>query len=436
MNRPYRPARAWLTTAMLFLLVAINFIDKVVLGLVAAPLMKELSLSPAQYGLLAGSFFFLFAVTGVAGGFLANRWPTRWLLLAMAVIWALVQLPIAFGSSLATLIACRVLLGAGEGPAQPIAIHACYKWFPDARRNLPVSVFQQGGVFGMVVAGIAVPWIDAVWGWRTNFVVLAVLGFAWAVLWLAFGREGPLDAHTAATASAARDDRGREAGTLAPAHRVAYRVLLTDRTVVSIIALHFAAFLSLALVLTWLPAYLSEGLGFAPRQAGAVFAAVLLTSAPVSLVLSGWSQRMMARGVASRIARGAFVCGCLGAGGLLLIATSVCDCGQTVKVVLIALAIATTPIIYSLGPAMIAQVTPPAQRGAALAIEYSIAWIAGIVAPPAVGWMIRAAHNNVALGFEQGLLLTGALLVVLAAVGLKVLNPERSLERLSRHVAV
>lgn len=362
--------------AMLFLLVAINFIDKVVLGLVAAPLMKELGLSPAQYGMLAGSFFFLFALTGVAGGFLSNRFPTRWLLLAMALLWAVVQLPIAYSSSLAMLIACRVLLGAGEGPAQPVAIHACYKWFPDERRNLPVSVFQQGGVFGMVVAGIAVPWIDSVWGWRTNFIVLAVLGLAWAVLWLIVGREGQLDAPAAPVA-------GGKAS--AAKTRIKYRTLLTDPSVVCIIALHFAAFLTLALALTWLPAYLNQGLGYAPRRAGQLFAAVLLASAPIGLALSAWSQRMIKRGVPSRIARGAFVCACLAVGGVLLVATAVCDIGPITKIVLIALAIATTPIIYSLGPAMVAQITPPEQRGAALAIEYSVAWIAGIVAPPVVG---------------------------------------------------
>lgn len=426
MQPTYQPARAWFMTAMLFLLIAINFIDKVVLGLVAAPLMKELGLSPAQYGLLAGSFFFLFAVTGVAGGFLSNRLPTRWLLLVMALLWAVVQLPIAYGSSLGMLIACRVLLGAGEGPAQPIAIHACYKWFPDERRNLPVSVFQQGAVLGMVVAGIAVPWIDATWGWRTNFIVLAVLGFAWAMLWLVAGREGPLDVRATKDAAAS--------GAAGNGARISYRALLTDRTVACIIALHFAAFLTLALVLTWLPAYLSEGLGYAPRRAGQLFAALLVASAPVGLVLSALSQRLMTRGVPSRIARGAFVCICLAVGGVLLVATAVCDVGPIVKVVLIALAISTTPIIYSLGPAMVAQIVPPEQRGAALAIEYSVAWIAGIVAPPAVGWMIRAANNNVAAGFEQGLLLTGALLIVLGVGGLKVLNPERSLERLARRL--
>jgi MFS family permease len=414
---------------MLFLLMAINFVDKVVLGLVAAPLMQELHLSPAQYGLLAGSFFFLFAVTGVAGGFLSNRYPTRWLLLGMALVWAVVQLPVALSSSLTMLIVCRVLLGAGEGPAQPIAIHACYKWFPDERRNLPVSVFQQGGVFGMVIAGMVVPWINEVWGWRSNFLLLAALGLAWAVLWLVAGREGTLEA-----GAAAHTPKAAMPGNPVP-HRVSYRVLLSDRTVVFTIALHFAAFLSLALVLTWLPAYLNQGLGFAPRVAGRLFALTLLVSAPVSLGLSALSQRMVLRGTPSSVARGAFVCCCLAVSGVLFVAVALVSASPAVKVALVALAVSSTPIIYSLGPAMVAQIAPAPQRGALLAIEYSVAWIAGIIAPPVVGWMIRGAHNDIAVGFENGLLATGVLLIVLTLSGLKALNPERSMERLAARPA-
>jgi MFS family permease len=438
MQPTYQPARAWFMAAMLFGLVAINFMDKVVLGLVAAPLMTELHLSPAQYGLLAGSFFFLFALTGIAGGFMANRLATRWLLLAMAFLWAVLQLPIAFSASLATLTVCRVLLGASEGPAQPVAIHACYKWFPNERRNLPVSVFQQGGVFGMVVAGVLIPVINASWGWRSNFVLLGVLGFAWALLWLCVGREGPLDAQRVAAAPQTQKQARFEEGSTEAAmtQRVPYRTLLADRTIMCTIALHFAAFLSLALVLTWLPAYLNLGLGYSSQRAGQIFAAMLLVSAPIGVALSAWSQRLMMRGVPSRISRGAFVCGCLAAGGLLFIAVAILPLGPTMKAILIALGISTTPIIYSLGPAMVAQIAPPEQRGAALAIEYSVAWTAGMIAPPVVGWLIRAAGNNIAVGFEQGLLLTGALLVVLTVSGLKILNPERSVARIRDRRAV
>ncbi|MFM0658422.1 MFS transporter [Paraburkholderia sediminicola] len=426
MQSTYQPVRAWFMAGMLFLLMAINFIDKVALGLVATPLMKELNLSPAQYGLLAGSFFLLFAVTGVAGGFLANRVATRWLLVAMALLWALVQLPVAFSSSLTVLLVSRVLLGASEGPAQPIAIHACYKWFPDERRNLPVSVFQQGGVLGMVAAGLLIPAINEAWGWRSNFLLLGGIGFAWAILWLCFGREGSLGSQQGPLSTS---DAPHAAPT--SAQHIPYRMLLADRTVVCTIALHFAAFLSLALVLTWLPAYLNQGLGYSARRAGQLFAVVLLVSAPVSLGLSAWSQRLMVRGVPSRVARGALICGALAIGGALFVAAATLPLSPGLKVAVIALAASGTPIIYSLGPAMVAQVAPPAQRGAALAIEYSIAWVAGIIAPPVVGWMVHASGNHIAAGFERGLLVAGALLVVLSVYGFKVLNPERSIARLA-----
>jgi MFS family permease len=432
MNAPARQTRGWVVAAMLFALTAINFIDKVALGLVAGPLMKSLHLSPAQYGVLAGSFFFLFGIAGIAGGFLANRVATRWLLLGMAVLWALVQLPIAFSSSLVTLIACRVLLGASEGPAQPISIHACYKWFPDAHRNLPVSVLQQGGVFGMIAAGMVIPLINEAWGWRSNFKLLAVLGLAWALLWLIVGHEGPLDVRSRQDVAMDTPDG---IAPMTARSRVSYRTLLTDRTIVSIIGLHFAAFLTLALVLTWLPVYLSQGLGYPAQLAGRIFAGMLLVSTPVGLLLSGWSQRMMLRGVPSRVARGTFVSACLTLGGLLFAIVPIFSTMPAVKVALIALAISTTPIIYSLGPAMVSQIVPPAQRGGAIAIEYSVAWTAGIIAPPAVGWLIRAAGGDVTTGFERGLVFAGLLLVVLGIAALKVTNPERSLERLADSAA-
>ena len=64
---PERPLKgAWGITALLFFFMLINFADKVVVGLAAQPIMADLKLSPEQFGLLGSSFFFLFAISGVA----------------------------------------------------------------------------------------------------------------------------------------------------------------------------------------------------------------------------------------------------------------------------------------------------------------------------------------------------------------------------------
>ncbi len=79
--------------------------------------MEELRLSPRQFGLLGSSFFLLFSVSAVITGFIVNRVQTRWALLTMGLVWALTQLPMIGAAAFATMIACRIALGAGEGPA-------------------------------------------------------------------------------------------------------------------------------------------------------------------------------------------------------------------------------------------------------------------------------------------------------------------------------
>jgi MFS family permease len=85
--------RAWIVVALLFIFMVVNFADKAVIGIAAVPIMQEPELGPRRFGLVGSSFFLLFAVSSVATGFLVNRVQTRWVLLAMGVIWAFTQFP-------------------------------------------------------------------------------------------------------------------------------------------------------------------------------------------------------------------------------------------------------------------------------------------------------------------------------------------------------
>src|SRR6202163_4785065 len=87
------PKGAWAITFLLFLFMLVNFADKIVVGLAAVPIMTELKLDPAQFGLLGSSFFFLFSISAIVVGFIVNRIATRWVLLVLAAIWALAQFP-------------------------------------------------------------------------------------------------------------------------------------------------------------------------------------------------------------------------------------------------------------------------------------------------------------------------------------------------------
>src|SRR5205807_6466503 len=123
------PKGAWKITFLLFLFMLVNFADKIVVGLAGVPIMTELKLEPEQFGDLGSSFFYLFSISAIVVGFIVNRVDTRWVLLILAVIWSLTQFPMIGTVSLTTLTICRIILGAGEGPAFSVAAHAIYKWF-------------------------------------------------------------------------------------------------------------------------------------------------------------------------------------------------------------------------------------------------------------------------------------------------------------------
>ncbi len=410
----YQPRSAWAMASMLTWLSLINFLDKIVLGMVAVPLMADLKIPPSEFGLIASSFFWLFSLSTVLVGFLSNRIATRWLLLAMGLSWALLQVPLALAGSALTILLCRMLLGAAEGPAFPISVHALYKWFPDHKRNLPVAVVNQGATAGLLLAGLTIPLVTMHWGWRASFAILAAIGAAWSIMWLCVGREGPLTGTP-----------GQRPGTATaiPA-RLPYRRIFRDPTVLACLTLGFCAYWALALGLTWLPAYLEQGLGFDPITTGRWYAVIVASSMPVTLVLSWLSQRMLRAGASSRLARGVIISvAALAGGGVYLVIASVA-LPPVPRTLLIAVAACLPPVAFALTPAMLAQIVPEAQRGSVLSIHTALVSLAGSLAPAVVGQLIQ--RHGMSGGFEVGFAINALLLVAAGVIGLCWLNPERS----------
>jgi MFS family permease len=412
MSEPSGSGRAWTITALLTVFMLINFLDKIALGLVAVPMMDELHLTPKQFGDVGSGFFWLFAIGGVFGGFLADRFKARALILGMVLLWSLCQLPVAYTASIGSIIVCRAILGVAQGPAWPIAVHALAKWFPDNRRNLPIAIVAQGSAIGLIAAGIVMPLITAKWGWRANFLVLAAIGCVWAVIWLAVTGEGAQD--RAADADAASE------GVVLP-----YSQLLFDRSVLGCAITHFVGYWSLALTLTWLPAYFQLGLGYDGITSGWLYSLVIALMIPLGIGLAWGSERLLQKGIPSRTARGRYLSALLIMAGLFFAVIYVSPHADWLRVGLIALALGCTPIVYSLGPAVLAEVVPASQRGSMLAINNSVASLAGVAAPVVTGLFIQGVPG--VQGYELGFALCGALMVAGGLFGFWLIDPQRSL---------
>src|SRR6202051_1704244 len=297
------PKGAWKITFLLFLFMLVNFADKIVVGLAGVPIMTEMKLEPEQFGLLGSSFFFLFSISAIVVGFIVNRVATRWVLLVMAVVWSLAQFPMLGTVSFTTLLICRVILGAGEGPAFSVAAHAIYKCFPDEKRTLPTAILSQGSAFGVILAVPLLNWVIVNYSWHYAFGALGVVGLMWVVLCLILGKEGPL-VQTVAMAAAEP--------------RIPYFRLLTSPTFVGCCVATFGAYWALALGLTWFTPFIVKGLGFSQQDAGWISIMPWAFGAVVVL-LTGWiSQVLVARGMSTRGARGVLGAVPLIVGGAIL----------------------------------------------------------------------------------------------------------------------
>jgi len=405
---------AWLIVALLFLFMLINFADKAVIGIAAVPIMQELRLSPRQFGLVGSSFFLLFSVSAIVTGFIVNRVQTRWALLTMSLVWALTQFPMLGTVGFATLVACRIALGAGEGPAYPVALHSAYKWFPNELRTVPTAIIAQGAGIGIVVALPLLNWVIVNYSWHSAFGVLGILGLAWAAAWLVLGREGPL---TAATATESTPNP----------ERIGYRQLLFSPTIIASWCASFGAQWALSQALSWQGAFLIKGLGFTQGSIGLLGALPSGTSV-ILVIAAGWcSQRLLTQGVPSRIARGIFGGACVVFGGMALAIMPYVP-GPSAKIALTTIGVALPSVIYVIGNAVVSEITPVAQRGALLAIGTAVSTSAGLLAPYVMGSVVETSATPLD-GFNTGFMICGVIMLVGGVIGMTLMRPERETMR-------
>ena len=395
--------------------MVINFADKIVVGLAGVPIMTELQLSAKEFGLLGSSFFLLYSVSAIVFGFIINRVPTRWVLPSLALVWALSQFPMLGAAGFTTLLICRIILGAGEGPAFSVAVHSVFKWFPDHQRTLPTAILSQGSSFGVILAVPLLNWIIINRSWHWAFGALGLVGLVWVGLWLVLGREGPLEAKSTPGLVEAR---------------VPYARLLLSPTFIGCCVATFGAYWALSLGLTWFTPFIIKGLGFTQEQAGWISILPWIVGATVSLTAGVLSQAMLARGFTTRAARGVLGAAPLVIGGLFVMLVPLIG-NSALQLTFLVLGSGLSGAIYVVCPAMLGEFTPVRQRGAILSIYGAIYTLAGIIAPYVMGNIIEGAATPLD-GYMNGYRIVATVLILAGMVGLALLWPNSEAARMAR----
>lgn len=188
MNYSSLPARRgrfrWTICALVFFAVTINYIDRLVFGILAPELQKIFGWTNADYTNIAFWFEVAYAIGLASFGRLLDWIGTRKGFALSITGWSIAAALHAMMSTIAGFSAARFLLGLTEAGVFPAAVKTAAEWFPRKERALVTGIFNAGSNVGAVIAPLLVPWLFLTYGWQWAFIVTGGIGFVWLVFWL------------------------------------------------------------------------------------------------------------------------------------------------------------------------------------------------------------------------------------------------------------
>ncbi|WP_433192796.1 MFS transporter [Nocardia sp. CA-107356] len=418
-------AKAWGLVLFLFLFFTLNFADKALIGLASSRIRHDLHLSAGQYGLLSSAFFWLFALGAVVLAVGLRRISYTWGATLLMASWVLTMLPLTVPTTFGVLLVSRIILGFFEGPAHAFCQSVVADRFPPERRAFAGALVNAGSSVGPLLAAPTLTWVILTWSWHGAFGVLVAIGVLWILGWVWYTDRLPFRASSTTESSAAPDPY---AHIVVPFHR-----LLMLRSFWGLVLLSFASYMISSLKVSWLPAYLADGLGYSETVVGAL-SSIPYAAAVVVLLSAGLlSGRLLRRGRSSRIARGGLTGLYLVGGGAAMIAFTQVGAGLP-QLVLVVLAFSVNSVAFSVAFAGASDFLPARQRVAFFGCIIAAYSVAGIVAPYGLGLLVDNASTP-ADGYATGFLVVGIAVCVLGVLGALMLNPERARSDLERYSA-
>lgn len=174
----------WVIVALLFSGTAINYVDRLVIGLLGPDLQRQYHISDISLGKINAAFAFTYALGQAASGDWLDRVGTRigytvalcaWS--AMSMLHAVARTGLQFGI-------IRSLLGVTESPCFPAAVKTIAEWLPRRERALAMGFVNAGSNVGMILAPGIVGWLTVNFGWQAAFLGTGALGFVWVAFWI------------------------------------------------------------------------------------------------------------------------------------------------------------------------------------------------------------------------------------------------------------
>jgi len=175
--------RSGYVLCVLFLVAALNLIDRQLMGLLVEPIKAEFGVSDSSIGVLTGfSFAFFHAAAGIPIARWADVGVRRSIIAIGLALWSVLTVCSGFAQNFGQLAIARMGVGVGEAAGTPPSHSLISDYFPPERRAKALAIVSMGASAGLVVAFLLGGWLAETVGWRWTFIAFGAPGIVLAVI--------------------------------------------------------------------------------------------------------------------------------------------------------------------------------------------------------------------------------------------------------------
>lgn len=176
---------AWLLVGLLWVVAFLNYFDRILITSMRDPIVADFDLNDAQFGLLTSVFLWSYGFVSPFGGFLADRYSRKLVIVVSVFIWSAVTLWTGYVKSFEEMLVTRVLMGISEACYIPAALALITDYHTGKTRSLATGLHMCGLYTGLALGGLG-GFIAEYWGWRYGFHVFGLFGVLYALILVYF----------------------------------------------------------------------------------------------------------------------------------------------------------------------------------------------------------------------------------------------------------
>ncbi|MED4551658.1 MULTISPECIES: MFS transporter [Lysinibacillus] len=359
--------------ALLFLGWSLGNLDRYIMNYAVVSITGDLQLDASSTGIILSAFFLGYAIMQIPGGWLADKFGAKRVLLMAVITWSIFTGLTAIAWSLTAMIVIRFLFGIGEGGFQPSSSKIIATIFPKEERGRAMSIMlTSGGIVSLIVPLLAAYLLGTI-GWRMMFIIIGAIG---AIIAFIYWKYIQLPQDEAATA-----------GTENTTNKVNFKELLKTPLMWNLIIAYFCIYAVNWGLVSWIPTYLQKNRGLDLMSIGWAQTIPAITTI-IGVYGSGYIIDKLPKGMEKVL--GSISCAVIGLLLYLMFTAKTVTLFigyQTVVSIFIAFVITLLPVI-------VLKKLPSSITGSAMGIANTGGQLAGFVTPMAIGFMVDAFNGS------------------------------------------